>query len=196
MFVKYLITLLMSFLLFSCASTEITQSWVLEGGQKSYVHPMIIGVSDSQQTRQTYEKHFVTALNKKNIAATPSYTLINSQQEIDKATIVNAIKGTDIDSVLITYLVSADTELKYHESPITGSYSSESDNLLSATLISVRTRESDTEVIVLKNDFYDAKSEDIVWSVQTKTVAPPSIDEVIIDVTDLLINQLLADDLL
>ncbi len=194
--VKYLKTLLMCLLLSACANTKITENWMDHENSKSYSHPMIIGITDSQQTRQIYEKHFVAELAKKNITATPSYTLISSKQEINQETVSNAIKGTQIDSVLVSYLVTVDSKLTHQDSPINTGYSGDTDNMMSDTLVSKRGRASSTEVIDLKNDLYDVKSKAIIWSVQTETVAPPSIDEVIIDVTDLLINQLLADDLL
>ncbi len=196
MLVRNIFTLIMSLLLVSCASTKVTESWLDSNLQKSYKHLLIIGVSDSQQTRQIYEKHFVSELAKNNINATPSYTLISSKQEINRETVVNAIKGGDIDAVLVTYLVSSDSVLTYADSPINPGYSSDTDNMMSDTLISSGIRSDTTEVIGLKNDLYDVASQSIVWSLQTETVAPDSIDKVVIDVVDLMISQMFDDGLL
>ena len=139
----------------ACASTSVTQSWKQPEHDKSYNHPMIIGVSDSQQTRRIYEKYFVEQLGKKNVTATPSYELISSKQNINRETVHQAVQGTEIDSVLVTYLVSTDTETRYQESPLNPSYSgSPDDNMISATLISNRGLSSSIEVIKLKTDFY------------------------------------------
>jgi hypothetical protein len=187
----------MSLLLVSCANTSITQSWVEKEQTKTYKHPMIIAISDSQQTRRIFEKLLVSGLSENNITATPSYTLISSKKKITRETVVNALQGTQIDSVLVTYLVSADEEMKYHDSPINMGYSGNVDNnMMSDTLVSIRGRPSSADIIVLKNDFYDAQSKTVIWSVQTKTVAPHSIDEVVTDVTELLIQQLLDDNVL
>jgi hypothetical protein len=180
----------------SCSNTEVIQSWAEEEHGKPYQHPMIIGVSDSQQTRQIYEKHFVSELGKKNITATPSYKLINSKQKMNRETVVGAIQGTEIDSVIITYLVSSDSEVRYNESPLSQGYSSDVDNKVSATLISTRGRTSRAEIVTLKNDLYDAEDKSLVWTTQTRTVAPESIDEVVTDVTELLIDQLIDDGIL
>jgi len=194
--VRYFIVLVFGLLMASCSNTKLTQSWVEEEHGKPYHHPMIIGISDSQQTRQIYEKHFVAELDKKNITATPSYKLINSKQKMNRETVVNAIQGTEIDSVLITYLVSSDTEVRYNESPLSQGYSSDTDNKVSATMISTRGRTSSAEIITLKNDLYDAENKSLVWTAQTRTVAPESIDEVVTDVTELLIGQLIDDGIL
>lgn len=195
--VNYIIILLLGLLITSCSNTKIIQDWVEEGPGKTYQHPMIIGVSDSQQTRQIYEKHFVAELAKNNITATPSYELISSKQKMNRDTVIDAIKGTDIDSVIITYLVSSETEVMYHESPLSQGYSGDPDSTeVSATLISTRGRTSSAEIITLKNDLYDVETKTLRWTAQTRTVAPESIDEVVTDVTRLLVDRLISDGVL
>jgi len=187
---------MLSVLIASCANTSITQSWVDTDLSKTYKKPMIIGISDSQQTRRIYENHVVSALKEKHVTAIPSFTLINSKQKMNRETVINTIKGTDIDSVLVTYLVSADTEMKHRESPLNTGYSGNvSDNQVSATIITNRGRYSTEETITLKNDLYDASSKSIVWSIQTKSASVNSIDEVVTDVTSLLVEQLFNDNI-
>ena len=196
--IKKITPLLLSVFLTACASTSLVESWKQPDVSRSFKHPMIIGISDSQQTRRIYENYFAAQLNKKNISATPSYTLIGSKQAINRDTVLNAIQGTDIDSVLVTYLVSADSVVTHYDSPLNPtSYSgSPDDNMISATLISSRGRSSSSEVVGLKNDFYDAQSKAMIWSAQTRTVAPDSIDSAITEVTKLLIKQLFNDNIL
>jgi hypothetical protein len=197
MIFKNYIVLALSVFIVSCANTKVTESWVDADHSKPYKHPMIIGVSDSQQTRQIYEKHFVEELEKINITATASYTLISSKQKMTRETVLEVMKGTDIDAVLITYLVSSDTEVKHHESPLSRGYSGDIEgSRLSATLVSTRGRTSSTEIITLKNDLYDRQTKTLIWSTQTRTVAPESIDEAITDVVDLLIDQMLSDNVI
>lgn len=191
---KIIFLLFCTVLITSCSATSVTRSWVEPGLEKSYSHPMIIGRSDSQQTRRIYEQYFVDELKKRNITAIPSYTLINSKQKLDRDTVLAAIHGTDIDSVLVTYLISADAELRYHDSPLGNNYSgSPEDNMMSATMITTRGRASSEEIVTLKNDLYDAQSAEIIWSAQTQTVAVKSIDELIKELTALLIDGLVSD---
>lgn len=189
--------LLAGLLVTSCANTKIIDDWVDDDLAKTYHHPMIIGVSDSQQTRQIYEKHFVSELAKRNIKATPSYMLISSRQKMNRETVIDVVEDTEIDSVIITYLVSSETEVMHHESPLSQGYSGDPEStLLSSTLIANRYRTSNAEIITLKNDLYDVETKSLSWSAQTRTVAPESIDEVVTDVTELLVDQLLDDGVL
>jgi hypothetical protein len=195
--VNYLIIVVLGLLITSCSNTKIVQDWVEEGPVKTYQHPMIIGISDSQQTRQIYEKYFVAELAKNNIIATPSYELISSKQKMNRETVMKAIEGTEIDSVIVTYLVSSETEVMHHESPLSQGYSGDPDsNRVSATLVSTRGRTSSAEIITLKNDLYDVETKTLRWTAQTRTVAPESIDEVVTDVTELLVDRLISDGVL
>jgi len=195
--IKNIVLLLLCVICVSCASTSLVLSWKDPENNKSYHHLMIIGVSDSQQTRRIYENYFASELKKKNIAATPSYTLISSKETINRDTVLKAIQGTTIDAVLVTYLVSTDTQVSVQESLLNPSYSgSADDNLISATLISNRGRTNSSEVIGLKSDLYDVQAQTLVWSVQTKTVAPESIDSTVTEVTQLLIKELFKDNIL
>lgn len=195
--IKIVALLLLCLIAASCASTSLVESWKEPENDKSYHHLLIIGISDSQQTRRIYEGYFAGELEKKNITATSSYTLISSKQEINRETVLQAIKGSSIDAVLVTYLVSADEQITHHDSPLNPSYSgTPDDNLISATLVASRGRTSSSEVVGLKNDLYDVQSQTLVWSARTKTVAPESIDHAITEVTHLLINELFSDNLL
>lgn len=195
--VKNYVVLLLSVLIASCANTEVIDHWVDAGHSKAYSHPMIIGISDSQQTRRIFEKYFVSELKKIHIEATPSYELISSKQKMNRETVIKAIQGTNIDAVIITYLVSSDSQIKYKNSPLNQGYSGDVENIMmSDTLISTRGRASSTEIVTLKTDVYDAKSKSLVWSAQTRTVAPESIDEVVTNVTAILISHMLGDNVL
>jgi hypothetical protein len=158
---------------------------------------MIIGISDSQQTRQIYEKHFVAGLKEQGIEAVPSYTLIDSKQKINRDTVDNAIQGTDIDAVLVTYRVADDAEFVHDISLVNDEHEGhEEENLMSETIVSKRGYSRSSEVFMLKTDMYAVSSKSLVWSAQTESVGPESVDQVIIDVTSILIDQLIDDELL
>lgn len=180
----------------SCANTQVTKNWLQEASL-SYQHPMIVAIVDSQQTRQVYEKHFTSQLKELNVNATPSYKKINSKQSFTKETITNVLDGSNIDSVLITYLIADDTDVDAQDSPLGMTYTGDiKENIISDTLVSTRGRPNSDEVIVLKTDLYDPSSQSIVWSTQTKTTGPKSIDEVIANVSGLLVQQLINDGML
>jgi len=163
-FIDILVMLVIGMLMASCSSTSLMQSWKETEHTHAYKHLMIIGISDSQQTRQIYEKHFVAELKKRDVTATPSYELINSKQKMNRETVVAAIQDTEIDAVLVTYLVSADAEIKHRDSPLGASYSGTAEgSQISATIVTNRGRSRTEEVFVLKNEIEDAQSKKLAW---------------------------------
>ena len=197
MFLRIISIALMSMLSISCASTSLVDSWQNEEVQLSYQKPMIIGISDSQQTRQLYEKHFVASLEEEGIEAVPSYTLIDSKQKINRETVVNAIKGTDIDAVLVTYRIADNADFVHDVSLVNETHEGHDEqHHLSETIVSKRGYSQKSEIFMLKTDMYSVNSKSLVWSAQTESVGPKSVDQVIIDVTDIIIDQLQSDDML
>lgn len=61
-----MIVLMLFTLIASCANTSITQKWVEPDIKQAYKRPLIIGISDSQQTRRIFENHMVAELNKED----------------------------------------------------------------------------------------------------------------------------------
>ncbi len=197
-------TFIASVVVSACANTTITQSWTQQDAERrTYKQPMVLVISDSQQTRRIYEDSLVAKLKEEGITATPSYLLIDSRNEINRETVdsivqrsnQNAYNNLPIDSVLISYLAVVDKELSKQDSPLGETYSGDAgNNMLSATLIVGRGRFNTKEVIPLKNDLYDIQKKSIVWSVQTKTDDLTTIDALVVSVTDALVEKLVDDD--
>ena len=195
--VKLIFIIFTSSLLLACTHTSLEDSWKEPDHDRSYSKPLIIGISDSQQNRQIFEKQFAQKINEYQVEAVPSYTLISSKQKINRETVVETVQGTDIDAVLVTYLVSTEYEMKYQDSPVNTGYSGSSEtNMMSSTIISKRGRSRSEEIISLKTDLFDVSRKQLVWSAQTETVGPESIDDTIIEVTDLLVERLVDDGLI
>jgi len=192
-----LISLISLLFLTACTGTSIVRDWHAEDFETGYSNFFIIAISDSQQNRRIFENLLVTKLKDLGIEATPSYTLISSRETIDKETVVSAVTESEIDfdAVLVTYLVDTETEVHYQDSPITETYSGSPDtNMLSSTLIGTRGRYNVDEIIELKNDLYDVAARELVWSINTRTRGAESIDELIIQVTETIRDELLSDD--
>lgn len=208
---KYKTVLLCAVLLlqYSCASTKISQSWVEPGNTKSYNDLLIIGIGESEQTRRAYESYFVEALREQAIEAEASYKLIKSNEKIDRDTIIKAIEGLNIDGVLITHMVAVDEETVYRPSTgymYGGAYGGYYHGGYYGSMYSyyphVNSYVHDPgyytthETYTLETSLYDVATEDLVWTARTRTFSPGSVDEVIVDLTKLLIKDLVDKNLI
>lgn len=186
----------------SCANTKITQSWVEPDNTKSYNDLLIIGIAESQQNRRAYESYFNDELQKRNIESIASYKIMKSDAEFDRDTIVKAIEGLDIDGVLITHLVAVDEETVYR--PAGYSYGGYYGGYYGAgyyggmysyyphvnSYVNNPGYYTTHETYTLETNLYDVKTEELVWTARSRTFSPDSVDEVIVDLTKLLINDL------
>jgi hypothetical protein len=201
---KVVLLCAVSVLLFSCASTKITQSWVEPDNKKSYSNFLIIGIGESEQTRRAYESYFVEALREKAIEAEASYRLIKSNVEIDRQSVDKAIEGLNIDGVIVTHLVAVDEETVYRPSTgymYGGGYGGYYGNLYSYyphvnSYVHDPGYYTTHETYTLETSLYDVASEELVWTARTRTFSPESVDEVIADLTKLLIKDLQEKNLI
>ena len=194
------------FLLLSCANTKISQSWVEPDNKKSYNDLLIIGIGESEQNRRAYESHFVEALREVGTEAEASYKLIKSSEKIERNTVVKAIEGMEIDGVIITHMTAVEEETVYrpgmgysgagyggygyggygggYGGGMYGYYPHVNSYVHSPGYYTTH------ETYTLETNLYDVKTEELVWSARSRTFSPESVDEVITDLTKLLINDL------
>lgn len=193
----------------SCANTKISQSWVEPNNKKSYNDLLIIAIAESEQNRRAYESHFIEELKLQGIEAVASYTLIKSNEKIDRDVVAKAIEGLGIDGVLITHLVGVDEETVYR--PATGygyggyggiGYGGGYYGGLYSYYPHVNSYVNNPgyytthETYTLETNLYDVKSEDLVWSARSRSFAPGSVQEVIVDLTKILIEDLKQKNLI
>ena len=192
-----------SILLVSCANTKISQSWVEPGNKKSYNDLLIIGIGESEQNRRAYESYFIEELRSHGIEAEASYKLIKSDEKIDRDTVTNAIKGMGIDGVIVTHMVAVEEETVYR--PSTGyAYGGYGGGYYRGgyygglysyyphvnTYVHNPGYYTTHETYTLETSLYDVASEELVWTARSRTFSPESIDEIIVDLTKLLIKDL------
>jgi hypothetical protein len=187
----------------ACANTKISQSWVEPGNKRSYDDILIIGIAQSEQNRRAYESHFVESLRAVGTEAEASYKLIKSNEQIDRDTVKKAIAGMDITAVLVTHMVAVDEETIYRPTmdymPMYGggyygglySYYPHVNSYVSRPGYYTT-----HETYTLETNLYDVESEELVWSARSRTFSPESVQEVIVDLTKLLIDDLQEKNLL
>ena len=195
--------LLTTIFLTACANTKISQSWVEPDNKRSYDDLLIIGIGESEQNRRAYESHFVESLRAVGTEAEASYKLIKSNEKIDRDTVTKAVEGMEINGVLITHMVAIDEETIYRPSmdymPMYGggyygglySYYPHVNSYVSRPGYYTT-----QETYTLETNLYDIESEELVWSARSRTFAPDSVQEVIVDLTKLLIKDLQDKNLL
>jgi hypothetical protein len=200
----------------ACTNTKLIQTWSDPHNEAFYKDIMVVGISDSEQTRRAYESYFVASFQDQGIESLASYTLINHEDEnkIDgekgsfRAIVESAIKGSEIDAVLVTHLVLIENEeiyrpsldyqpvygVPYYNAPYYGSMHGYHGYV--TTYVQQPGYYTEEQTYTLESSLYDVKTEELVWTTRSRTFAPDSIDETIKDVSDLIISDLASRKLI
>ena len=201
----------------ACSNTKLSQTWSDPDFSKSYNDIMIVGITESEQLRRAYETYFADHLRERDIESLASYKLIDHKSEMklsgmDKnsfRTIVeSAIKGSDIDAVLITHMVSIEDEEIYRPSLeyqpaygpdyyTTGYYG----NVYGyhgyvTTYVQQPGYFTHEQTYVLETSLFDVKTEELVWTTRSRTFSPESMDEAIKELTGLIIGDLVSRNII
>ena len=173
--------------LFSCANSKLSRTWTdpkYRGSQ--YANLLVIGATEDENMRRSFEKKFVEKLEAAGIKAVESWSVMSKDQKIDKQTILSVVERTGADGVLLTYLVAVKekdvTSPSVNYSPANDYRGGTIPDLSSLPGYgSSGTQYYSTRVKVrLETNLYDAKTEQKVWSAQSTTLNPKS-DTALID---------------
>ena len=200
----------------ACSNTKLSQTWSDPDFSASYNDIMIVGITESEQLRRAYETYFADHISNRGMQSLASYKLINHKSEMalsqDKEsfrTIVeSAIKGSDIDAVLITHLVSIEEEDVYRPSldyqPAYGStyYTTGYYGTMYGyhgyvtTYVQQPGYCTNEQTYTLETNLYDVKTEELVWTTRSRTFSPESMDDVIKELTGLIIDDLVSREII
>ncbi|NNF47281.1 MAG: hypothetical protein HKN69_10960 [Desulfofustis sp.] len=176
---RMLMVLTAPFLLYCCASSSLTATWHDQSyaGNNLLRDVLVIAVTEEETSRRLYEDGFVTKLSESGVRGIPSYSLQNSDIEPTKQAVQTAVTMSDARYVLITRHLSTDE--KQHYSPpepiYVDPYYSRMHRYYPLAYREVRYRPGYTYTVTtvsIESNLYDAKTEKLIWSAQSKSVDP------------------------
>ena len=157
---------------------------------------LIIGATSNADQRGMFENKFVEALRSENIVALPSYKLIYDTRELSREVVETAIKGKDINAVLITRLIALKQEEVYRRTE------NRDEDLNYFTFYEGALSQSEDgytaefDVLTLETRVYDVLSGLMVWTMQSRNVEPSAARDVIHNQIQLTIDTLRDQGLL
>ncbi len=163
-----LTAVILSFILMSCASTELISTWKDDSYSGSIKNVLVIVITEKKAVRRVLERVYAMQFKGYGVNAVPSHEILPDEKMLNKDTILSKIEDMGIDSVLLTRLVSREevtTEYYGHGTHnrygrYGGWYGYYSDSY----------RRSYTDDIVnLETVLYEVKNEKAVWSVLSET---------------------------
>lgn len=152
-----------------CAGLTLDRTWVDPTyGGAAFKKVFVIGWMPDPQVRRTFEDGFVSALKNRGLDGVMSHTLIPNVDTVKRAGVVEAVKTTGADCVLVTRLVRRETRRVTVEQP---TWSMDTmDEMYQWAPGPQASTEQDYQLSILETDLYDAKSAKIVWTGQSSSL--------------------------
>lgn len=152
----------------SCTTTKFTASWKDPSFSRGpYAKILVIGIFRQGAGRNLYEDIFAQQLKKRGMEAIPSHLVFPSDAQLTKDVIVQKVQEMAVDSVLLTRLVDS---VSYQDMP--GYYYNYWDYTQASNAFIIQ-----AQIGYLETNFYDAKTEKLVWSGSSTTQVGFESDE-------------------
>lgn len=193
-----------------CApSTQITGSWKSPNAtSQTYDKIIVAALTDDVQARQVIENNLQAQLQKQGINATKSIDVfppaLMRESGSDTDMLMNRIKGDGYDAIMTAAVIDQETETQYVPgsyayAPVTrfgwygnfrGYY-----NYLYPTLYQPGYYDKD-KVYYLETNLYDAQSENLLWSAQSKSYSPASLSTFADTFAEITVDKMKQDNLI
>ena len=186
----------------ACANTKFTQQWVVEDfNEEPYDDILVLVVADKMVNRQDAENYIVQKLGEAGIDAMQSYDILPKTESIDREAVGKAIDGLQLDAVIVMYATGVTEEEYYIPTRRFGVYSGYGYGHAhygsfynyyphAFTYVYIPGYDNTHYVVALETSLFDLDTGNMVWSGQSNTFAPESVDDVIHNITVLTINEL------
>jgi hypothetical protein len=196
------VALLATLLLGACGTvTKIPTTWRNPDYQgASFQKVLVIGVAERDADRRLFEDRFAEVLFGRGLDALPSYEILPQSERLSEEQIREAIAGGGHDAVIVTRLLGMEEKTEYvpprsHTVPryyhgYYGYYGRTWDVVHEPGYSVTRT------IMRLETNLYEVGSGDLVWSGQSETFDPRSLEESIDSVTEAVAEHLWAEGLI
>jgi hypothetical protein len=170
--IRVILFVFTALVLSACATKRPAMEWRDEGYSAALDNILIIAAIERSTRRRVYEDEFVEALEAIKVEATPSYELMTTSMTISRETVEAAIKGQNIDAVLVTRLLGVKEEEVYHPPTHYDHHRSYHRYYTHALESDNRAYYRRFKVLTLETNIYDAATKELVWSMQSESIEP------------------------
>ena len=179
-------------LIASCASTTtLVNQWRASdyrGGPFGNI--LVIGISDQEGTRRTFEDVLSDKLRERGVAAVPGHRQLPSTGKADEQTLLEAVRDSAADGVLMTRVVGVDTETRYTPGyigmwPGPGFY-----GYYASAWAYEPPRLEQYKIVTLESNLWDMQTKSLVWSGTARIFQPGEVHKEIVELARVIIAAL------
>lgn len=166
----------------ACASTQTTQVMDLsESADAPYDNILVVSLFKSFDARRILEKELVKALEKRGVAAVASTSRMDSRTPVTRETFLAMVDDLDSDAVLVTQLVSLDSQAKLRDMNPESTYNLRQTYYFNVWNVEL-TEYTEPQGLDLKHSLrlatqvYSANQQEPVWAIESQTKIVSAFD--------------------
>jgi hypothetical protein len=180
----------------ACSSVpKTTEIWMDEAYVGSRVNKvLVIGVAEKITFQTLFEGKFADQLKKKGLEAVPSYTVMQPNQSLSKATVLPLVEKLGIDAVIVTSLIDRKEKTVFYQVN-SGNLYNYYNGMQSTYVKSGKTASYKVPILVLRTNLYDVNTEKLVWSITSESEFSYKMDS-LDSAIEFLIKSLAKDSLI
>ncbi len=171
---RLLLLALVASLLQACSTSTLVNQWrEPQMGTPRYAKVLVIGISDEEAARRTFEDVFSARLRARGLDARPGHEWLPRTGQADEQTLLESVRDSGAEAVLITRVVRVEDVTRYLPGPV-GLYPMHRYHgyYMSAWAYFEAPRIHQYRVAVLETNLWAAASGRLVWSGSSETLDP------------------------
>lgn len=190
----------------ACASSSIRTSTTFEESgfeDAGFSNALIIGVAGRYDTRARWEREMANAINASGASGTAYYSVVGRNAEITRSDVTDAVRARGFDSVILTRLVSSETEVNEQRGASTAQAVRRSTDEGVANLFrydyEVLNNPSTINVastVVLLTEVYSAADEKRVFAMETTVSDKENIGRLVDEAVGRIVSHMQKDGIL
>lgn len=196
----YFIVILVTLIGCQVSSTDITGTWVNEDATKNYEELIVTALSSSTAVKMAFEDELSKSLAKENVVVKKGINIFPffMEKKADKEEMLDVIQAEGAEAILTVSIVDKDTEARYIPGTVAyspypaftyyGSFWSYYDYWY--PYFSRTGYYTVNSYYYLETNLYDAETEQLIWSAQTATYDPATIESFSDDFAEEIVGEL------
>lgn len=196
--------------LYGCAaSTQVTGSWRSpEATTQNYNNVVVAAMTDNVQARQVIEEQMQRQLQQRGVNAIKSIELfppsVTNRQGEDPDMMLQRIQGEGYDGIVTAAVVDQETETRYVPgnfgyAPVSrfgwyGSFSGYYGHM--SPMLYQPGYYTEDKVYFLEANLYDAQTENLVWSAQSRSYDPGTVTSFADEFAEVTVKQMARDNII
>ena len=195
------------------ATTKFSQSYRNPGYEETvFKNLLVIGVTQDQESRQNFESALVSAISAEGGTSVASIGVLPKEEQLSEDELHAAVQAGGFDGVLLTRLLSVDKDSSYtppkkYNNPRTRYYPGGMGwgygyggyyGFYGTTYAEVHTPGyfDTSTTLKLETNLYSVATNELVWTGQSKTVDPESIEDARASITGAVAKKLKSERLI